>query len=576
MTAFTALVTPTIAEERCFSKDFMFGSATASYQVEGAYLEGGRTTSIWDDFCREKPGYVCANVADDFYHRYPSDLKMMADDGLQSFRFSISWSRVMTWNPATRRMVPNPTGIAFYHDLIDEMAKNNLTPILTIYHWDLPSALQTELSPPGWLSSDIIGHYVDYATLMFQEFGQKLDYWTTFNEPYSFVTQGYGTGVHAPGFTGSDTDGYIVTHNLLRSHALAVQKFREFRDNGVMRPTARIGIVLVAHMMFPLDPTNPKDVAAAERALQFDYGWFLQPMISGDYPAVMREVVGDRLPRFTAHEAELIKGSYDLFMINHYASKSVTDCNSPTSKRSCDQLTPGWEKDKGVDDTRAPEGSRLSSKDRNGNRNCAWFTAYPPGYLALMKWVSAHDPSADVLLTENGWCGNDQVENEDQMWYYENYMDQVYKAVTEEKINVIGYTAWSYLDNYEWGSFEPRFGLYYVSFTSQTGSKDYVSAKPTELERIPRQAAKWFSKLAKTKCIPTTSDAAVVSAPIPRTSVATASAPSVSSSSDGFSIWSIVGLVAVAVVVIGGAVVGFRAFTSRRGPNGERSPLLSR
>ncbi|ETM45709.1 hypothetical protein L914_09301 [Phytophthora nicotianae] len=561
--AVAALMSPAAAEERCFDKDFMFGSATASYQVEGAYMEGGRTPSIWDDFCREKPGLSCANVADDFYHRYPSDLKMMADDSLQSFRFSISWSRVMTWNPAKRRMVPNPTGIAFYHDLIDEMVKNNLKPILTIYHWDLPSALQTELSPAGWLSSDIISHYVDFAALMFQEFGQKLDYWTTFNEPYSFVTQGYGTGVHAPGFTGSETNTYIVTHNLLRAHALAVQKFREFRSNGIMRPTARIGIVLVAHMMFPLDPSNPKDVAAAERALQFDYGWFLQPMISGDYPVVMRELVGDRLPRFTEQESKILKGSYDLFMINHYASKSVTDCDSPTSKRSCDQLTLGWEKDKGVDDTRAPEGSRLSSMDRHGNRNCAWFTAYPPGYLALMKWVSAHDPSADVLLTENGWCGNAEADGaEDQMWYYTNYMEQVYKAVTEEKIKVIGYTAWSYLDNYEWGSFEPRFGLYYVNFTSQTGSKDYVSAKPTELERVPRPAAKWFSKLAKTKCIPTTSESAVVSA------------PSGVSSSEGLSTWSIVGIVVAAVVVVGAAVIGIRAYNNRRGSTSERRPLL--
>ncbi|KAF1775909.1 Glycosyl hydrolases family 1, N-terminal conserved site [Phytophthora cactorum] len=498
--AVAALLAPAAAEERCFNKDFMFGSATASYQVEGAYMEGGRTPSIWDDFCRQKPGLSCANVADDFYHRYPSDLKMMADDGLQSFRFSISWSRVMTWNPAKHRM-----------------------PILTIYHWDLPSALQTELSPAGWLKTRLLDD---------------------FNEPYSFVTQGYGTGVHAPGFTGSKTNTYIVTHNLLRAHALAVQKFREFRSTGIMRPTARIGIVLVAHMMFPLDPSNPKDVAAAERALQFDYGWFLQPMISGDYPAVMREVVGDRLPRFTAQESEILKGSYDLFMINHYASKSVTDCDSPTSKRSCDQLTLGWEKDKG--------GARLSSKDRHGNRNCGWFTAYPPGYLALIKWVSVHDPSADVLLTENGWCGNAEADGaEDQMWYYTNYMEQVYKAVTEEKIKVIGYTAWSYLDNYEWGSFEPRFGLYYVNFTSQTGSKDYVSAKPSELERTPRPAAKWFSKLAKTKCIPTTLEAAA-----------------------GLSTWSIVGIAVVAVVVVGAAVVGIRAYNNRRGSSSERRPLL--
>ncbi|KAJ8524826.1 hypothetical protein ON010_g16292 [Phytophthora cinnamomi] len=181
-----------------------------------------------------------------------------------------------------------------------------------------------------------------------------------------------------------------------------------------------------------------------------------------------------------------------------------------------------------------------------------------------MKWVSAHDPAAEVLLTENGWCGNDEIDNQDQMWYYENYMEQVYKAVTEENIKIIGYTAWSYLDNYEWGSFEPRFGLYYVNFTSQTGSKDYVSAKPTELERIPRPAAKWFSKLAKTKCIPSASEAAAASAP----------SGSSSSSSGGQSIWSIVGIAVLVAAVIGAVVAGFRAFSRRRGSNGERRPLL--
>uniref|UniRef100_H3H066 Beta-glucosidase n=1 Tax=Phytophthora ramorum TaxID=164328 RepID=H3H066_PHYRM len=502
---------PAAAEERCFSDDFMFGSATAAYQVEGAYEEGGRTSSIWDDFCRDK-NLSCANVADDFYHRYSSDIKLMADDGLQSFRFSISWSRAMTWNNATRRMEANPEGIAFYHDLIDNMLSNNIKPILTLYHWDLPSALQDELTPKGWLSEEIIDHFVDYATLIFQEFGQKLDFWTTFNEPSSFITAGYGSGAHAPGFTDSEVNTYIVTHNVMRSHAKAVHKFREFRDAGVVRSTARIGIVLVAHYSYPLDETNAADVAAAARALEFDYGWYLEPMISGDYPAVMREVVGDRLPTFTAEESALLKGSYDLFMMNHYASKSVTDCNSTTSQTSCDSLALGYAKDRGVDDSRAPEGYRNSSRNSAGELNCAWFTAYPPGYLALMKWVSAHDPSAELLLTENGWCGNEEVENEDQMWYYKNYLEQVYKAVTEESIKVIGYTAWSYLDNYEWGSFEPRFGLYYVDFPSEIGSPDYVTAEASDLNRIARPAAKWFSQLAKTKCLPEDSSSSSASA----------------------------------------------------------------
>ncbi|KAK1947569.1 Beta-glucosidase 32 [Phytophthora citrophthora] len=495
------------AEKRCFSDDFMFGSATAAYQVEGAYQEGGRTSSIWDDYCRAE-NKSCANVADDFYHRYPSDLKLMQDDGLETFRFSISWSRAMTWNNATRHMEANPEGIAFYHSLIDEMIKNNLKPVLTLYHWDLPSALQNELTPKGWLNEDIIDHFLEYSTLIFKEFGQKLDYWTTFNEPSSFITAGYGTGTHAPGFTNSSVNTYIVNHNVMRSHAKAVQQFRTFRDSGVVRSSARIGIVLVAHMLYPLDPSNPKDVAAAERALEFDYGWYLEPMISGDYPAIMREVVGDRLPKFTAEESALVKGSYDLFMMNHYASKSVTDCDSKTSQTSCDSLSLGYARDRGVDDSRAPEGYRNSSRNSAGELNCAWFTAYPPGYLALMKWVSAHDPSADMLLTENGWCGNEEVDNQDQMWYYQNYMEQVYKAVTEENIKVIGYTAWSYLDNYEWGSFEPRFGLYYVDFPAEIGSADYTTPKTSELNRTARPAAKWFSQLAKTKCIPEDESAA--------------------------------------------------------------------
>ncbi|KAK1935087.1 Strictosidine-O-beta-D-glucosidase [Phytophthora citrophthora] len=291
------------------------------------------------------------------------------------------------------------------------MIRNNLKPVLTLYHWDLPSVLQDELTPNGWLNDEIVDHFVEYATLIFQELGQKLDYWTTFNEPSTFIKNGYGTGTHAPGFTNSSVNGYIVTHNVMRSHTKAVQKFREFRNSGVVRPTARIGIVLVSQMMYPLDPSNIKDVAAAERALQFDYGVYLQPMISGDYPAVMREVVGNRLPKITAEESALVKGSYDLFMM-----KLFQVCNR--LQTSCDSLSLGYAKDRGVAESRAPEGYRNSSRNSAGELNCAWFTAYPPGYLALMKWVSAHDPSAEMMLTENGWYGNEEIYNQDQMWYY--------------------------------------------------------------------------------------------------------------------------------------------------------------
>uniref|UniRef100_K3X8D8 Beta-glucosidase n=1 Tax=Globisporangium ultimum (strain ATCC 200006 / CBS 805.95 / DAOM BR144) TaxID=431595 RepID=K3X8D8_GLOUD len=499
--AVTTASTVNADAKRCFPDDFLFGTATASYQVEGGWNETGRTTSIWDDFCRERPGLDCANVADDFLHRYRDDIDLMSSTGLDSFRFSISWSRLMNWDAETKKMKPNAPGIAFYHSLIDELRRKHIVPILTLYHWDLPSELHRELQPQGWINPAIVDHFVQYADLVFSEFGSKIDYWTTFNEPWSFIVNGYGTGGHAPGFRGSKTDTYIAAHNMLISHGKAVQLFRKLKKSGAIHDKARIGIVLISEYGYPKDPTNAADVAAASRKLEFSVGWFLTPLVSGKYPDIMRERVGDRLPEFTQEEAALVKGSYDLFMLNHYSSKTVTDCSSERSTIKCADQSPGWESDLGIDDTGAPEGARLSSLNDLGQHNCVWFAGYSPGYLEIIKWTHAHDPNADILLTENGWCGNDTIENMDQLWYYQTYLGQVHKAITEFKIPVIGYTAWSFVDNYEWGSFKPRFGLYYVNFTSQTGSKDGYVPKATDLARIPRPAAKWYQKVSETKCL---------------------------------------------------------------------------
>ncbi|TDH66872.1 hypothetical protein CCR75_007488 [Bremia lactucae] len=496
------------AAPRCFPSDFMFGSATAAYQVEGAWNEGGRTPSIWDDFCRSNHSNVaCANVADDFYHRYRQDVNLMVKTGLESSRFSISWSRVMNWEPATKRMRPNPEGLAFYHALVDELHAHKIAPILTLYHWDLPLELHTELSPQGWLNPCIVDHFVDFATLMYHELGKKVNIWTTFNEPLTFTIAGYASGTGAPGFKDSDTLAYIVAHNVLRSHAAAVKVFRELKTVSppVLHPNARIGIVLNSDAAYPLDKHNPLDVAAAERKMQFELGWFLSPLVTGDYPAIMRERVGDRLPKFTQEETALLIKSYDLHMLNHYSSKLVTDCQvSSDFETGCNELHIGWEQDLGINISHSNElpGSRHSSKDRDGKLNCDWFTAYPAGYLRTIKWLHAVDPSTDILLTENGWCGNEEIHNYDQLWYHQEYVAQVYKALVEYQIPIIGYTAWSFLDNYEWGSFSPRFGLYYVNYSSNTESQDEVyDPKSTGLERIPRPAAKWFSHVAKTKCI---------------------------------------------------------------------------
>ncbi|GAB9467967.1 Beta-glucosidase [Globisporangium polare] len=557
--------TATSDAKRCFPDDFLFGSATAAYQVEGAWNETGRTSSIWDDFCRERPSVACANVADDFLHRYKDDIQLMVSSGLDSFRFSISWSRVMNWDANAKKMKPSPDGIAFYHALIDELKRNKIVPILTLYHWDLPSELHKQLKPQGWLNAEIIDHFVQYAELMFTEFGSKVDMWTTFNEPLSFVSAGYATGMSAPGFTNSTTNAYVVSHNVLVSHGRAVQRFRELKKSSVVNDKARIGIVLNAEMAYPLNASDPSDVAAAERKMQFELGWFLSPIVSGKYPDIMRERAGDSLPEFTDEEATVVKDSYDLFMLNHYSSKVVTDCSSEHTTIPCKDFSLGWEQDVGIDMSRAPDGARLSSKNDLGELNCKWFTGYPAGYLEIIRWTHAHNPKADILLTENGWCGNDSIENMDQLWYFQSYIGEVYRAITEFKIPIIGYTAWSFVDNYEWGSFKPRFGLYYVNFTSETGLKDEVTPGATALTRIPRPAAKWYAQVASSRCL----DGFEV------TGAATGTEAGKRSSSNGFTISALVIAFVVAVPVVAWLVIKRRNAINARDAS-EGTPLVRR
>ncbi|KAI9987471.1 hypothetical protein PInf_023510 [Phytophthora infestans] len=479
-----------VAETRCFPDDFLFGTATSAFQVEGAWNASGREPSIWDDYCRSQPGLECADTTDDFFHRYHEDVQRMSDMGLSSFRFSISWSRAMHWETESRKMVPNPQGITFYHTLLDDLHAKGLQAIVTLYHFDLPSTLQTQLKPNGWLNPDIVAHFEDFAELAFNEYGHKVEYWATFNEPLTFISGGYGSYDAAPGgMKPSDTNTYTVAHNVLHSHARAVALFRQLKqeEHKVVHIGACIGIVLNAEYGYPVDEFNALDVAAAERKMQFDLGWFLMPLVTGDYPETMREHIGERLPRFTTEEAALVKGSYDVLMLNHYYSRVVTDCNSERSEISCNDLPLGHARDRGIDDTRAPNGSRVPVSPE-----CSWLSGYPDGYLATIKWLHAKDSTAEILLTGNGWCGDDQVDNRTQLWYFQAYVEQVYKAVAEERIPVIGYMAWSFLDNFEWGSYKSRFGLHYVNYTQNSS---------LELAPIPRPAAKWLSHLATTKCL---------------------------------------------------------------------------
>jgi len=308
-----------IAEELvlAFPEGFLWGTATAAYQIEGASHEGGRTPCIWDTFAA-KPGCVLhgddGSVACDHYHRFKEDVLIMKDLGFTYYRLSISWSRVL---PKGRGEV-NVEGIDFYNRLIDELVANGIEPLVTIYHWDLPQALEDEYE--GWLSRKVVDDFEAYAVELFRAFGDRVKRWITLNEPWCAAALGFCTGEHAPGKSQQPgVEPYLAAHHMNLAHARAVTRYREeFKaDQGGM-----IGITLNMDWKEPYTASEA-DKAAAQRALDWQLGWFADPIYYGDYPESMRKALGDRLPDFSEEEREMIKGSNDFFGLNHYSTQYV-------------------------------------------------------------------------------------------------------------------------------------------------------------------------------------------------------------------------------------------------------------
>ncbi|CAM9426799.1 unnamed protein product [Ectocarpus sp. 12 AP-2014] len=310
---------------------FVFGTASAAYQIEGAVNEGGRGPTIWDTFSHMDPPKVArgenGDVACDSYHRrvYEEDADLTKAAGFDGFRMSFAWSRIY---PEGEGDEPNAEGIQHYHDVIDSLLERGLEPVVTLYHWDLPQALEDKYG--GWLNESIVPAFDAYADTCFREYGGKVKKWITINEPWSFIHHGYSTGGHAPGrcsnrqanLTHCDegdsfTEPYIAGHNVLNSHAKAVSTYRtkyKAEQRGI------IGMTLNSDWAAPLDPDSDADKATAERFMEFQLAWWADPIYFGDYPQVMKDVVGDRLPVFTEEESALIAGSNDFFGLNHYTS----------------------------------------------------------------------------------------------------------------------------------------------------------------------------------------------------------------------------------------------------------------
>ena len=428
-----------MSEQFEFPRDFLWGAATAAYQIEGSPLADGAGPSNWHRFSHT-PGNTAngetGDVACDHYNRYRSDIALMREIGLKAYRLSISWSRIF---PEGRGRV-NPRGVDFYSRLIDTLLESGITPNVTLYHWDLPAALDDR---GGWLNPDIASWFGDYATTMFNSLGDRVPMWSTINEPFVVMDGGYMHGNLAPGHRNM-YEAPIVTHNLLRAHATAVQAFRARNA-----PDTRIGLVVNLDRKYPASD-SPDDAAAARRFHGYGNEHYLDPVFFGRYPDALREIFGDAWIERPADEMQLIREPIDFLGINYYTRMVVKrDFSrlpfkmSPVVQADAQHTEMGWE-------------------------------VFPAALTEVLTWVKERYGDIPLYVTENGSAFADpptainaRVEDPLRVAYLEAHLKAIRDAITKG-VNLRGYFAWSLLDNYEWSyGYTRRFGIVHVDYQTQ-------------------------------------------------------------------------------------------------------------
>ncbi|KAM1214734.1 hypothetical protein ACFX2I_011219 [Malus domestica] len=471
-----------------FPKGFVFGTASSAFQYEGAVKEDGRGPSIWDTFSHTF-GKIAdssnADVAVDEYHRYKAsleDVQRMKDMGMDAYRFSISWTRIF---PNGTGHI-NQAGVDYYNRLIDALLAKGIEPYVTLYHWDLPQALEDKYS--GWLNPQVIKDFATYADACFQNFGDRVKHWITFNEPHTFSIQGYDVGLEAPGRCSiplflfcragnSATEPYMVAHNVILSHGTAADIYRR-KYKSKQRGSVGASFDVI---WYESATNSTADVIATKIAQDFQLGWFLDPFMFGDYPSSMRSRVGSRLPTFSKSESALIKGSLDFVGINHY----TTFYGSNDTADIIGHL---------LNDSLADSGAiTLPFKDGKpiGDRaNSIWLYIVPEGMRKLMNYIKKKYGNPLVIITENGMDDpnspfislKDALKDTKRIKYHHDYLKNLLASIKEDGCNVKGYFAWSLLDNWEWAAgYTSRFGLYFVDY------KD-------KLKRYPKDSVQWFTK----------------------------------------------------------------------------------
>ncbi|NXA36089.1 LPH hydrolase, partial [Eudromia elegans] len=465
-----------------FPEGFMWGASSSAYQIEGGWDADGKGPSIWDTFTHV-PGNINNNdtgdIACDSYNKVEEDLYMLRALGVNSYRFSLSWPRIF---PTGRNNSINSHGVDYYNRLIDRLVASNITPVVTLYHWDLPQALQ---DMGGWENTAIIDLFNSFADFCFQSFGDRVKFWLTFNEPQVVAWAGYGSGQFPPKVSDPGDAPYQVAHTLLKAHARVYHTYdSKYRasQGGI------VSLSLNVEWAEPKTPSDPRDLEAADRYLQFLLGWFAHPIFkTGDYPDVMKWKVGNRselqnlpssrLPVFTAEEREYIRGTADVFCFNTYTSKIVTHATT--------RLRPfSYEYDQEVS---LSVDSSWPTSAIAGHRPVAW------GMRRLLNWIKEEYGNPPIYVTENG-VGiktKSDVDDTARIFYYKTYINEALKASRLDGVNLRGYVAWSFMDNFEWlNGYDPRFGLHQVDFDNPN--------RP----RTPKRSAIYYSEIIHNNGIP--------------------------------------------------------------------------
>ena len=420
-----------------FPADFRWGVSTSSFKIEGAGQEDGKGESIWDRFCQQ-PGRIRDGsdglVACDHYHRWPQDLDMAKQLGVNAYRFSVAWPRIL---PQGRDAV-NEAGLAFYDRLVDGMLERGLDPWATLYHWDLPQALQ---AGGGWTSRDTVAAYLEYTDAVTRRLGDRVRHWITHNEPWCSCMMGYWEGVHAPGGT-SLADAMQACHHVLLSHGQAVSLIR--RNS----PGAQVGITLSLHPIAAASG-SAEDVAAAARHDGLRNRWFLDPLSGRGYPADTLALLGEAAPRVEAGDLAAIATATDFLGVNYYFPERVAD-----------------------DPAGGPMRARLVEREGVERTGFGWEVS-PQGLVDLLTRIQRDYAPAAIQLTENGSTFEDvptpegRVHDKERLSYLQRHLAALRRAM-DAGVPVRGYFAWSLLDNFEWAEgYLRRFGLAYVDYATQ-------------------------------------------------------------------------------------------------------------